>query len=285
MALNRKDVYTLGSDPELFLQRDSAPLPVCGLIGGTKEKPIPMEGMPKGYFIQEDNVMLEFNIPPAMNSRQFASNIQQALLHIFTRVKETLNADIIPSCRVLFPAAVLNRQGAHMFGCSKDFDAYANGQAHAPLEPTNLRGPGGEWRFAGGHIHVGYAPRGIPEFVAAQFADVFLGLRSVPYDKQEKRRQLYGKAGRFRPTPYGIEYRTLSNFWLFDEGLTRGIAQDAEAFASFMHIHPLDHISKMHSQMPWTDVQSAINREDVKLAGDLLAYARNSLHIGEPLNG
>jgi hypothetical protein len=44
--------------------------------------------------------------------------------------------------------------------------------------------------------------------------DATLGLWSVTVDKDTRRRELYGKAGSIRFKPYGLEYRTLSNFWL-----------------------------------------------------------------------
>src|SRR5688572_24475017 len=286
MALKKarpNGLYTLGCDPELFLQRADTKelLPVCGLIGGTKDKPRPMEGMVEGFSVQEDNVMLEFNVPPATSGGIMLNYVQDAMTHVFSSLKEQHNAEIRPTSHVLFPFPLLASQGANIFGCSPDFDGYRNGENHAPVTRDALRDGNAEWRFAGGHIHVGYQPRGVPEFVVAQFADALIGLRSVPFDKQGKRRQLYGKAGRFRPTKYGMEYRTLSNFWLFNEGITRGVCNSAEELARFMHMAPLERIKQLHDQIPWRDVQTAINTEDIKLAGDLLSYTQRSLNIGE----
>jgi hypothetical protein len=36
-----------------------------------------------------------------------------------------------------------------------------------------------------------------------------------------ERRKLYGGAGAYREKDYGFEYRTLSNFWVFDPKLTK----------------------------------------------------------------
>ena len=72
----------VGADPELFLldittdQYKSAE----GLIGGTKEEPVVISK--EGFAIQEDNVMVEFNIPPAKSSTEFVNNNQFMLSYI-----------------------------------------------------------------------------------------------------------------------------------------------------------------------------------------------------------
>lgn len=42
--------------------------------------------------------------------------------------------------------------------------------------------------------------------------DAFIGVPSVILDPDTRRRNIYGKAGSFRLTPYGVEYRSLSSF-------------------------------------------------------------------------
>ena len=47
--------------------------------------------------------------------------------------------------------------------------------------------------------------------------DLFLGVPSLWLDKDPTsgiRREMYGAAGRYRVKNYGMEYRSLSNFWL-----------------------------------------------------------------------
>jgi hypothetical protein len=80
-------------------------------------------------------------------------------------------------------------------------------------------------RSLGGHIHVSF-PLDDPEDVWARVhqvraMDLLLGVPSILLDNNKERRQLYGKAGAHRMKfvsngdPYnGVEYRTLSNFWL-----------------------------------------------------------------------
>ena len=49
-----------------------------------------------------------------------------------------------------------------------------------------------------------------------QYMDLLLGNLSILLDRSPAsavRKELYGKSGAYRPTPYGCEYRTLSNFW------------------------------------------------------------------------
>jgi hypothetical protein len=45
--------------------------------------------------------------------------------------------------------------------------------------------------------------------------DTVIGLQSLFLDEGKERRKLYGRAGCMRKKPYGLEWRTLSNFWVF----------------------------------------------------------------------
>ena len=74
----------IGCDPELFvkLKGTDTPIPVCGRIGGTKARPMPLTSshagffLGKGFALQEDGAALEFNIPPTHNPEDFSSTIR-----------------------------------------------------------------------------------------------------------------------------------------------------------------------------------------------------------------
>src|SRR5699024_1887019 len=85
---------TLGADPELFLQKidKSEVVSAIGLIGGTKDNPKPISE--KGHSIQEDNVLVEFNIPPSFTKEEFVDNIKYCLDYI----EELANIEKLTSC-------------------------------------------------------------------------------------------------------------------------------------------------------------------------------------------
>ena len=70
------------------------------------------------------------------------------------------------------------------------------------------------WRHAGGHIHLAWDYDGsgeVPPELIVKVLDKVL----LPYDRQCTRRaELYGMPGAYRLKPYGLEYRSLSNYWL-----------------------------------------------------------------------
>src|SRR3990167_10575955 len=79
-----------------------------------------------GFFIQEDNVAVEFNIPPAKTQREFVTSIQWTLSHITKKLHEhKLKIKIIPSAH--FPNPELRKPGSNVFGCDPDFNAWREG--------------------------------------------------------------------------------------------------------------------------------------------------------------
>lgn len=274
-------MHTIGADPEVFIRDTSTGgvVPITGLVGGTKEEPIPL-GIGDGYAAQEDNVMLEFNIPPAHNPDRFSDSIQMALeaaLDLVRTRREDVEIDFAPYRA--FTAAQLDNPQAQRFGCSPDFDGHKGGRPIKAVAPERLvRDDGTAWRFAGGHVHIGgYDTGAMPTYVIAQMCDVFLGLPSVALDQQGPRRRMYGTPGRFRPTDWGIEYRTLSNFWIFDDGLRNTIGDRALRLAAM--IGERERLHAVYQEIPWRDVQAAIIREDEALAADLIAYIRTDLDL------
>lgn len=203
----------LGCDPELFLTDAAGGLvSAIGLIGGTKEFPrdIPIGD---GFAVQEDNVALEFNTPPANSKELFVRQIDRVRAWLADYVGQQ-GLHLAHSSSEVFPMEQLMSPQAFEFGCDPDFNAWDGGCMNAkPSSPDRCL------RSAGGHIHIGHEFKNAEEKMRfIRFMDLCAGVPSVLMDVNgARRRQLYGKPGAFRFKRYGVEYRTLSNFWVFND--------------------------------------------------------------------
>jgi len=136
--------------------------------------------------------------------------------------------EIDTASAVSFPEEELNTPEAQLFGCEPDYNAWTKKINPKPVtEDENLRS-------AGGHIHVGSDVAKRDAIAVIRAMDLFLGVPSVAMDKGTLRRKLYGKAGSFRPKPYGAEYRTLSNFWIFSDELIQWAYDGTQAALNFV---------------------------------------------------
>lgn len=207
----------LGQDCEVFLKdKGGKHLSVIGMIGANKWAPMQIPDMPKGFTLQEDNVALEFGIPPAASADEFVFNTRAVMLAGLSKLKGKRFSRL--SCTV-FDEDQMQTPEAFVFGCEPDFNAWTKTENDKPVPPHQFM------RSAGGHVHIelpqGFTPQ--DQLNAIRAADLFLGVPSVLIDSGSMRRKLYGQAGAFRPKPYGVEYRTLSNFWMFKKHLTKWV--------------------------------------------------------------
>ena len=200
------DNITFGCDPELFLKNKKTKqfTPVCGLIGGTKEKPKKIGR--KGHAIQEDNVMVEFNIPPAKSAEEVVHSVQYVLNHLTHRLPLF---DLVIEASATFSKELLSlHPQAAEFGCDPDYNAWTMTINERPDPNTTLR-------TCGGHIHVGYNhPDMDNQTNLIKAMDLFVGIPLVVLDPDKVRKTRYGKAGAFRPKDYDIEWRVGSNHWI-----------------------------------------------------------------------
>lgn len=208
--------FLLGCDPEAFLADVNGHLKAsCGLIGGTKRHPQPIKALGDGFAVQEDNVAIEFNIPPAKSEREFTNSVQRVLKVLGDGVNSKLGFHIVNVASASFPEEELQSKAAKEFGCDPDFNAWTGEQNPRPAaSDKNLRS-------CGGHLHIGYDKSKVDPRRVIQFMDMFVGVPSTLMDTDTTRRNLYGKHGAYREKKYGVEYRTPSNFWIFHPRLTK----------------------------------------------------------------
>lgn len=217
---------TIGSDPEVFLEDAVGNFVnafdgyVDGVVKGNKRHP----ELTKYGALQVDGMAMEINTTPTASAGQFYNSITEGLTDIRTRFKQEISKK---SCWK-FNEDYLQQQPpmATELGCSPDNNAWKKGDYNNPPSPYSLI------RTAGGHIHIGwdmeckpYTDKHIDMCCdIVQQLDYVVGLWSLRTDVMgSDRRELYGNAGAFRPKPYGLEYRVLSNFWVFDEDLCKTV--------------------------------------------------------------
>lgn len=200
----------IGCDPELFVTRNKVSCSAHGLIPGDKKNPFKVK---KGA-VQVDGMALEFNIEPAKTADEFYLNIDTVLKQLKKMVPDH-EFSITPTMNFSDEVMRAQPKEALELGCDPDYNAYTGEENKKPDANRNMR-------TASGHVHIGWTS-GVdinnPDhredcFRVGRLLDTWLGAPSLLFDRDVKRRSMYGKAGCVRIKPYGVEYRTLSNAWL-----------------------------------------------------------------------
>lgn len=229
---------TIGSDPEFFIQdKDEKLISSIGIINGTKDIPNRLKFLGIGFAIQKDNVLGEFNIPHGYSAQEVSKNISIMKAYI-SGLLESKGLHPLYVASGVYEDDQLQSDEAKEFGCSPDYNAWTNSVNEKPEgTSTNLRS-------AGMHIHIGYDNKSAKrsrDLIKAM--DVFMGIPSIIIDTDTKRRSLYGKAGCFRHTMFGTEYRVLSGFFLNDPKLTEYIFGQAFEAIKYLNEFGIDEIN------------------------------------------
>lgn len=197
----------LGADPEVFLfdPLKASLIASCGIIGADKWNPLQIDELPPGFTIQEDNVTMEFGIPPAASADEFFQHIntvmEESLRYVYTGLQFSKL-----SCAI-FPKEQMQHPMAFVFGCEPDYCAWTEKENPKPKPEHEFM------RTCGGHVHI---ETNDDWLYTIKKADLYM---SVPLSLMDnspeamKRRSMYGRAGACRKKPYGCEYRTPSNWW------------------------------------------------------------------------
>lgn len=202
----------IGADPEIFLlDASNSFVSAIDKIGGSKADPRPMP-IGEGFAVQEDNVAVEYNIPPAESRQELINNINKAMIYLSATV-DKIGLHFSSESATRFPMSELMDLRALEFGCDPDYNAWLNGKVNPRPKSADF-----QLRSCGGHVHVGHEFKSKKDKIqAVKFLDLFLGVPSQRMDEGQLRKQLYGKAGAYRDKPYGLEYRVLSNYWTLND--------------------------------------------------------------------
>ena len=186
----------VGADPEVFVKQNGAFVSAYGLIEGDKEHPTLVN---KGA-VQVDGMALEFNIDPASSEDEFSHNITTVFEQLKLMVPNHEIA-VVPVADFSLDYIRAQPEKARELGCNPDFDAYTGFVNKKPQAERPMR-------TAAGHVHIGWGKdmQGHDEQARAATIqmDFFLGLPSLFYDDDVRRRSMYGKAGCYRQKSYGV---------------------------------------------------------------------------------
>lgn len=260
--------FQIGCDPEIFLTKRGKGVSAFSLIPGSKESPSKTDG----GAVQPDGFSAEFNTDPVplRDFVTFNANIVKQLRHLRAIVPKELSLSIQPVME--FDKDYIDKQPeeSKILGCDPDMNAYTLKVNEAPdAEDLNFRS-------GAGHIHFGWGadiPVENEEHIAicgefVKMLDATVGLFMTCIDREPRRRELYGKAGAFRPKPYGVEYRTPSNAWIVNRD-TRLIVHTLSVYAAKEATRGRDVMSILG--IPPADVREIINTGDHKKAYDFVA--------------
>lgn len=224
------DTITIGCDPEFFLysKKERVFVSAHDKIPGTKKEPHKLEN----GACQVDGLACEFNIDPAKTPEEFEHNIISVLKQLRRMIPREYAFSFIPCVR--FPRRIFDLVPAEAkeLGCNPDFSAIKMTFNTIPDDIDNLR-------TGSGHIHIGWTENADTSQNSTHFNDCVIlsqqmgrafqyyegwlaASNNLAYNASQ-RHQYYGMDYAFRPKPYGVEYRGLSNLWVNYPGVYKEI--------------------------------------------------------------
>ena len=266
--------FTIGADPEMFIinEKTRAVVSAIGLIPGEKGNPWRDPSWGPGFGIEIDNILVEYNIPPVDTKEDFIE-VVNFMKDYIDRYLKRINPElgILCASSMMVDKDQLDNPIAQLFGCCPDFNCYTGAPNPRPRgEKTNLRS-------AGFHVHYGYEHPSIDQSVEmVKYFDIFLGLMSLLFDTDRKRRSLYGKAGCYRLTSYGVEYRTLSSR-MGDDDTTLGLIYDGVVARVNM-----EYICGVNPVKPGIDLLDEKTRSIVIISHETLARGQVLRGLDDP---
>lgn len=262
------EIFTVGTDTEYFLQSEEGALvSAIRFIKGGKHDPVTLKS---GGNVTYDNVALEYATPVADSRETFVKAIRETMKEALSHLPKGVS--IQPLASTEFPIEELRDPRACEFGCEPDYDAWQLVPNQTP-EGAEYR----SFRCVGGHLHVGYVEGSGNEFLLDPMGkvnmtkafDIFLGIPFTFLDQSPgavQRRSLYGKAGCHRPTVYGVEYRTLSNYWTYSPKLVKLVYALAECSIQAVKDGTYERVAE---EITPEEIQRVINDGDTQKALDL----------------
>lgn len=255
-----------GCDPEGFLSQK-------GVVLGS-ERFIPEHGLGYGSKVVRDGIQFEMN-PQARNTvRELGEQLSVCFKLLRDRLNGFPGVDVDWRGLVEVSQTELNAlsKKSRELGCQASKNIYGN-------FPIKVSGSTYPLRSAGGHMHFGlltthiYDGKGQDErSVLVQALDYLVGNTGVLFDRDpgaKERRRNYGRAGEYRYPKYGMEYRTLSNFWLRNYTLTSlmwGFAEIAVAVVEASIVGEVDYAGSLFDSVEVSRIRQAIDTNDVEIA-------------------
>lgn len=285
----------LGCDPEVFI-RDSKGAIVDSekvITGrfGLANNGTPYTTKPSSYcaVIVRDGVQAEFHPGFGSCTTTVNQNISAIILQ-FSKYLAKLgyHFDFTQTIDLSEDEFKALSPESRVLGCMPSLNIYE------PFQTLGVDGGKYRKRSAGGHIHVGFCnnkkhPVWERRADLIPLLDILVGNTMVLIDRDPRaaeRREVYGRAGEYRLPDHGLEYRTLSNFWLrsfplmnfafqmvrsaVQTGLSSmGIAEyDRTKFpaTTIMKPAPVNFAANLLALVNLEDIRRAINTNDFDLA-------------------
>ena len=209
--------FSFGSDPEfIIIDKSGRVKSAIGIVPGNKKKKLKVEDNLFFY----DNVLAECTVSPSFSREEAIENIRKSLC-AYSKILGDFKMTTIASAE--FENEEMNHKDARESGCAVEYCAYE--LKSIPSQKIKKLFKKSNFRTAGGHVHLGTDLGKNHEscVMLVRMLDLFLGVVSIildPCPQSLARREIYGKPGRYRQPNYGLEYRTLGNFWLASPELT-----------------------------------------------------------------